>query len=185
MIPPSVPFWYPPWYTDHLHGQIPRRAERWADSAVSTLFHEFRILSSSSLSIYLLSCVSSRKRGLISDDDDDSRCLLISNRSINDRSMDRWFFTRFSLVAKKVTLRVVDPWRARDRIVKLLRALRDFILFRFILFPFFLSLFSSPPHRDTGNRGNGHDRSQTQESFPCRKRARFIDLVIQTRANQR
>lgn len=184
MIPPSVPFWYPPWYTDHLHGQIPRRAERWADSAVSTLFHEFRILSSSSLSIYLLSCVSSRKRGLISDDDD-SRCLLISNRSINDRPMDRWFFTRFSLVAKKVTLRVVDPWRARDRIVKLLRALRDFILFRFILFPFFLSFFSSPPHRDTGNRGNGHDRSQTQESFPCRKRARFIDLVIQTRANQR
>lgn len=148
MIPPSVPFWYPPWYTDHLHGQIPRRAERWADSAVSTLFHEFRILSSSSLSIYLLSCVSSRKRGLISDDDDDSRCLLISNRSIYDRSMDRWFFTRFSLVAKKVTLRVVDPWRARDRIVKLLRALRDFILFRFILFPFFsLSFFLSPSSR--------------------------------------
>lgn len=70
-------------------------------------------------------------------------------KPIDKRSVvDRWFFTRFSLVAKKVTLRVVDPWRARDRIVKLLRALRDFILFRFILFPFFsLSFFLSPSSR--------------------------------------
>lgn len=70
-------------------------------------------------------------------------------KPIDKRSVvDRWFFTRFSLVAKKVTLRVVDPWRARDRIVKLLRALRDFILFRFILFPFFsLSFFLSSSSR--------------------------------------
>lgn len=148
MIPPSVPFWYPPWYTDHLHGQIPRRAERWADSAVSTLFHEFRILSSSSLSLYLSLILRQFAKTRI--DFRRRRFALSFNfKPIDKRSVvDRWFFTRFSLVAKKVTLRVVDPWRARDRIVKLLRALRDFILFRFILFPFFsLSFFLSPSSR--------------------------------------